>query len=68
MWIQTSSHRGNVSHCKKEGFHRAEKTRAKTKEIKPLHELNGGIRGFIRELGILCNESLRVQNKVQDLT
>jgi hypothetical protein len=68
MWIRKRSRRGNISHYKQEGFHRIERTRAKTKEIKPLHELNGGIRGFIRESGILCNESLRVQNKSQDLT
>jgi hypothetical protein len=60
--------RRQQSHCKQEGFHRTGRTMAKTKEIKPLRELNGGIRGFIRESGILCNESLRVQNKARDLT
>jgi hypothetical protein len=68
MWIQTSSHGGNRSHCKQEGFHKIGRTKAKTKEIKPLRKLNGGIRGFIRESGIFCNESLRVQNKARDLT
>jgi hypothetical protein len=60
MWIQTSGHRCNISHCKQKGFHRAGRTRAKTKEEKPSCEFNEGIRGSMRELGISCNESLRV--------
>jgi hypothetical protein len=63
MWIQTSSHGGNINHCEHEGFHKIGRTRAKTKEAKPSRELNERMRGFIRESGFLCNESLRVQNK-----
>jgi hypothetical protein len=54
-------------HCKHEGFRKQKRPGQEPKKPKPTCELNEGISGFIRELGVLCNESLRIQDKARDL-